>query len=450
PDWTISRNRFWASPLPIWKSKEGKVMVVGSLDEIKKRVKKSGNAYFVMRHGEADTNVQEVLNSDPNAEVHLTEKGKKDVEASAKKFADEEFDLIVSSPFKRTHESAEIVAKTLGIPKEDIVLDKRFGEVDLGPNNGISLADWRRKFPVTIERFHTSPWGGENDTEVKQRMMAGLLDLEKNHTGKKILIISHGTPIWLLVAGTKGLSKEEALAIYGDDYPSKGAIRELPFAPIPVNGEYELDLHRPYTDSLVLLDDEGVEYTRIPEVVDCWVESGSMPFAEYHYPFENKEEFEKRAPGDFIAEYIAQTRTWFYYMHAMGVTLFDRLAFENVVVTGTIGAADGQKISKSKKNYTDPLELIDQYGSDAVRLYLMSSPIMQGEDLRFRDEDVRDAHNRVIGILWNTFKFFDLYQKEYDVKTEARTSTHVLDRWILARLDELIVAMTATMDAYDT
>ncbi len=450
PDWTISRNRFWASPLPIWKSKEGKVMVIGSVDEIKQRAKKSGNTYFVMRHGEADTNVQEILNSDPKAEVHLTEKGKRDVIASAGAFKSEPFDLIVCSPFKRTHESAQIVAQEIGLSPEMVVLDTRLGELDLGPENGITLESWRQKYPVSLDRFHTSPWGGENDTEVKRRMMEALLDIEKKYVGKRVLIISHGTPIWMLESGVRGLSKEDAIARYKDDYPSKGAIKELPFAPLPWNADFELDLHRPYTDSVVLVDDEGTEYTRIPEVVDCWVESGSMPFAEYHYPFENKDTFEARSPGDFIAEYIAQTRTWFYYMHAMGVALFDRLAFRTVVSTGTILAADGQKISKSKRNYTDPLELINTYGSDAMRLYLMSSPVMQAEDLRFRDDDVRDAHNRVIGILWNTFKFYDLYQKEYDGKTEAHKSTHVLDRWILARLKELVRECTEAMDAYDT
>jgi isoleucyl-tRNA synthetase len=210
------------------------------------------------------------------------------------------------------------------------------------------------------------------------------------------------------------------------------------------------DLHRPYVDDL--------PYTcwacsgtmnRIPEVVDCWVESGSMPFAEWHYPFENKSEFESRAPGDFIAEYIAQTRTWFYYMHAVAVLLFNRLAFRNVISTGTILAADGSKMSKSKGNYTDPLTLLDLYGADAFRFYLMGSVVMQAEDLRFKDEDVRDTHNRVIGLLWNTYKFYELYQREYDGVTSARASAHVLDRWILARLDELTRVMTDALDAYD-
>ncbi|OHB20225.1 MAG: hypothetical protein A2854_04410 [Parcubacteria group bacterium RIFCSPHIGHO2_01_FULL_56_18] len=449
PDWTISRNRFWASPLPIWKSKEGKVMVIGSLGELKDKAKKSGNKYFTMRHGEADTNAQGVLNCDPAAEVHLTKKGEDEAREATRNFG-RHIDIIVSSPFKRTHETADMVAETLGMHKKDIVLDPRLGEYNLGKFNGLSLDEWHEKFPASIERFSKGPEGGENDTQVKQRMMAVFEELEKKYKDKSILIVSHGTPLWALHAAASGLSKEEAVKLYRRDYPPHAAILDLPYAPIPVNAEYELDLHRPYTDSITLLDEEGNEYERIKEVVDCWVESGSMPFAEYHYPFENKEEFEQRSPGNFIAEYIAQTRTWFYYMHAIGVILFDRLAFRNVVTTGTVVASDGQKISKSKGNYTDPLELIDQYGADALRLYMMGSPVMQAEDLRFRDEDVRDAHNRVIGILWNSFKFFDLYQREYDGSAKPRESEHVLDRWILALLDELVAEVSTAMDAYDT
>lgn len=449
PDWTISRNRFWASPLPIWKSKEGKVMVIGSLGELKEKAKKSGNMYFVMRHGEAESNVSNILSCDPTANVHLTEKGKKDVRESSEKLKGT-IDMIIASPFVRTRESAEIAADALGLKKEDIHFDDRLGEYDLGTRDGISLEEWHLEYPASLERFEKGPEGGENDTQVRRRMGAALWELEEKYRSKNILIISHGTPIWLLRGAARGASKEEIVSTYKTEYPGKGKIAELSFAPIPVNADFELDLHRPYTDSITLLDEEGVEYERIKEVIDCWVESGSMPFAEYHYPFENKEEFESRSPGDFIAEYIAQTRTWFYYMHAIGVILFDRLAFRNVVTTGTIVAADGEKISKSKKNYTDPLELIDMYGADALRLYMMGSPVMQAEDLRFRDEDVRDAHNRVIGILWNSFKFFDLYQREYDGSAKSRESTHVLDRWILALLDELVSAVSEGMEAYDT
>jgi isoleucyl-tRNA synthetase len=209
----------------------------------------------------------------------------------------------------------------------------------------------------------------------------------------------------------------------------------------------DIDLHRPYIDEVKLRCSCGAEMVRVPEVVDCWVESGSMPFAQNHNLGAS---IGKPVVADFIAEYIAQTRTWFYYMHAMSVLLFDQQAFRNVVSTGTILAADGQKISKSKRNYTDPLLLIDQYGADAIRLYLMGSPVMQAEDVSFRDEEVREMHARVLNMFWNTYQFYALYADMRDVKTEAKKSGNVLDRWIRARLLETAKVVTESMDAYTT
>lgn len=448
PDWTISRNRFWASPLPIWKSKAGKVMVIGSLEELKEKVKKSGNTYVAMRHGECQGNVENFLDSKGNPDNHLTEKGKKDCADAVLKLKNENIDIIVASPILRARETAEIVKEALGV--EEVIFDERLREVNMADFDGKTFEEWHEQYPESIERFTHAPEGGETYADVKKRVGSALLDLEKTYSGKRILIISHATPIWMLSAAAVGASKEATIEMYQRAYPKTGGITKLDFVPIPMNADFELDLHRPYTDSIILLDEEGTEYERIKEVVDCWVESGSMPFAEYHYPFENKDAFEKRAPGDFIAEYIAQTRTWFYYMHAMGVLLFDRAAFKNVLTTGTIVSSDGEKISKSKKNYTDPLLLIDQYGADAVRLYMMGSPVMQAEDLRFRDEDVRDAHNRILGLLWNTYTFYKIYEKEYDGSADARKSDHVLDIWILALLDETTIEMTAAFESYDT
>ncbi|MFZ2593467.1 MAG: isoleucine--tRNA ligase [Minisyncoccia bacterium] len=214
------------------------------------------------------------------------------------------------------------------------------------------------------------------------------------------------------------------------------------------------DLHRPYIDSYTLKCEKcSSTMSRTPEVIDCWVESGSMPFAEVHYPFENKGTFENRAPGDFITEYIAQTRTWFYYTHAMGALLFGRKAFKNVTSTGTILAADGEKMSKSKGNFTDPKINLDKYGSDALRFYLMGSPVMQAEDLRFRDEDLGETHSRIINMLWNSYKFYDMYgmvEKEKIESVDVFGSKNVLDTWILTRLSQVVVEVTKSLDGYET
>ncbi len=155
-------------------------------------------------------------------------------------------------------------------------------------------------------------------------------------------------------------------------------------------------------------------------------------------------------PAQFIAEYIGQTRTWFYYMLAVSTVLSGRSSFQNVVSTGNLLAADGAKLSKSKGNYTDPLNIMNQFGADAYRFYLMGSVVMNSEDLQFRDEDVREANNRVLGILWNCYKFFELYKNERDATVRAADSTHGLDRWVLSLLNKTTAAVTAAMEAYDT
>ncbi|OGH87443.1 MAG: hypothetical protein A3J93_02830 [Candidatus Magasanikbacteria bacterium RIFOXYC2_FULL_42_28] len=216
----------------------------------------------------------------------------------------------------------------------------------------------------------------------------------------------------------------------------------------------EMDLHKHKMDKIKLKCPKcSNEMTRIPEVIDCWVESASMPFAEFHYPFENQDVFEKRFPGQYIAEYIAQTRAWFYYMHVMSVLLFDDISYENVVCTGTILNDRGEKLSKSKMNYTDPWIIIDQYGVDALRYYLLTSVVLQADNLLFNDREVRDIYNKVVNMLWNVVEFYKTYATEPDVddeETRNRESSNLLDKWILARLSQLVGEVTTNMDNYDT
>lgn len=451
PDWTISRNRFWASPLPIWKSDGGKVMVLGSLEEISKLSKKSGNKYFLMRHGESENNVKNIISSKATDQISLTEKGKKDVLETGKKLKSKKIDLVFSSPFLRTKDTAYKVAEILGVPSERIFIDERLSEINTGEFHGGPISEYHNFFASFSERFTKSPAQGENFNEIRKRVGDFLHDLEKSHVNKNILIVTHESPAFLMYSGAQGSLKEEIekVILEKPDFLKPGEFRELSIKHVPKNKNYEVDLHRPYADDLILIDKDGVEYKRIPEVVDCWVESGSMPFSEWHYPFENKKEFEKRSPGDFIAEYIAQTRTWFYYMHAMGVLLFGRIAFKNVVSTGTILASNGEKISKSKNNYTDPLLLIDTYGADSFRFYLMSSSIMQGEDLNFKDEDVRDVHNQTVRMLLNSYRFYELYKNDLSLSVLKTKKSSVLDKWIITRLSELVSKTTEFYEKYD-
>ncbi len=212
------------------------------------------------------------------------------------------------------------------------------------------------------------------------------------------------------------------------------------------------DIHREHLDGVELWVDDAktVKGTRIPEVFDCWVESGSMPFAALHYPFENKQKFEDNYPAQFVSEYIAQTRAWFYTMHVMSVGLFEKPSFENVLTTGTILAEDGTKMSKSKKNYPDPMVLIDKYGVDSLRLYLMSSPVMKGENLNFSEKDVADIRRKVFIIWWNVFSFYQMFASPVSDPTIApENPDHVMDRWVLSKLNTLTEQVTQYMDKYD-
>jgi len=237
-----------------------------------------------------------------------------------------------------------------------------------------------------------------------------------------------------------------------------GSIKELKEKSINFNDIYvdesqdNIDLHKHNADKIKLKCEKcGGEMTRIPEVIDCWVEAASMPFAEHHYPFENKDVFAKRFPGEYIAEYIAQTRAWFYYMHALGTLLFDEISFKNCVTTGTILNHNGEKLSKSKKNYTDPWDIINEYGMDALRYYLMTSVVMSADNLFFNDREVRDAYNKIIVLPLNVLTFYKTFAGGEKVENlEEKDLTNVLDIWITSKLNLLIKEVTQEMDNYNT
>ncbi len=224
-----------------------------------------------------------------------------------------------------------------------------------------------------------------------------------------------------------------------------GSIQEL--KENALNFPKKIDLHKPIMDKVKLKCKCGKEMSRVPEVLDCWFESGAMSFAQVHYPFEKKEWFDKNFPGDFVAEYIAQTRTWFYYMLSLSTILFNKEPFKNVVTTGTILAQDGEKMSKSKGNFPDPMKIIEKYGSDCLRFYLLSNPIMTAEDLKFSERGVEDIHKKVILILTNALNFYILNSSGKEVDLKKKT---LLDEWILSRLAETGYEITNFMDKYDT
>ena len=213
------------------------------------------------------------------------------------------------------------------------------------------------------------------------------------------------------------------------------------------------DYHRPWIDDVKFTID-GEEYTRIDKVMDSWFEAGSMPFAQFHYPFENKEKFEANFPGDFIVEYIGQVRAWFYYMHAMSVALFGENSFKNVIVTGNVAGNDGRKMSKSYGNYTDPNELMDKFSADSLRFLLLQSPLLNGEDFALQDKEVGDIA-RKLSMVWNMYDFFTMYAEvdgwEFNgiLQDPSDTVENPLDLWIISRVHQLLQEIEKHMDAYD-
>ena len=216
-----------------------------------------------------------------------------------------------------------------------------------------------------------------------------------------------------------------------------------------LSGQKVKDLHRPYIDEIVI-NKNGKEYKRKSEVLDSWMEAGSMPFAQIHYPFENQEKFEKNFPGDYIVEYAGQVRAWFQRMHIISTLLFKSRCFNNVIVTGVMAGTDGRKMSKTYKNYPDPKGILTNYGGDALRLYLMGSPLMNAENANFDEVELKNKSRNVINPLWNSVNYFLIYASlhKWD-PSKLSDSDRVLDTWIKARLNQTIKEITVNMEKYD-
>ncbi len=221
-----------------------------------------------------------------------------------------------------------------------------------------------------------------------------------------------------------------------------------------LSGVYPEDLHKHYVDKIEIPCECGTSMKRVPEVLDCWFESGSMPYAQNHYPFENKEYFESHYPADFISEGLDQTRGWFYSLTVLAAALFDKPAFKNCIVNGLILASDGKKMSKSLKNYTDPAIVMDQFGADAIRLFLIHSAAVKADDLKYSDEGVRDVLKGVLIPLWNSYSFFVTYANIDGVTAtgnafEKSLPVNPLDRWILSITQKMVKDVTEALDNYD-
>jgi len=453
-DWAVSRQRYWGAPLPIWRNTETKeYKVFGSIAQMQEFVPKSGNNYVVMRHGESESNVAGVISANIENKDVVTDTGVQQVLTATEELKDHNIDLIIVSPFMRTKQTAELVREQLGLPVEAVIVDDRIREFDLADEfEGKRWHDdYAANFATWEERFTKELPGSENRRDVTRRMGAFLYEIDSTYAGKNILIVSHGGPIATLRAAAAGMNAEQTKADYDSGrYFENAQFQELEFTPMPHNDNYELDFHRPYIDDVELCE-AGVKLERVPDVFDCWFESGSMPYGQQHFLGEAKEGFDpasgKGFPANFIAEGLDQTRGWFYSLIVLGTAIFGKSPYKNVIVNGLILAEDGKKMSKSLQNYPDPMELADRVGIDAMRFYLLSSPVIRAEDLAFSEKDVLEIQRKNIGRLNNVLTMYGMFA---DGSVAGKSdSPNVLDCWIIARLHELVAQSTAGYTNYE-
>lgn len=450
-EWAVSRSRYWGAPLPVWKSEDGDVKVLGSFKEMREYMPKAKNMYFGIRHGESVSNTTGVLDSLGLVGNVLTKKGNEQVLLAIDELKTKNITKIVTSPLPRAKETAALIAEHLGISLE---IDERLTEFNHGDWNGKTIDALYKDNPEFATNLAYVPKNGESHLDVRARLMRVLFDLEKKYENEKILIVTHGGPLWMLLTGASLCNESESFAFVGacDETHIGGhclpnaKVYDVDFVPFP-NRDGALDVHRPFIDKVVLTI-EGKKYTRVPYVFDCWYESGSMPYAEIHYPFENESLFKDRMPADWIGEGLDQTRGWFYSLVVLGVALFGNAPFKNVTVNGLVMASDGQKMSKSKKNFTDPLELVEKYGADTLRLYLISSPLVQAENTNFVDKELEELHRRLFVRLENVLSFYEMFKGEDAARVDPYTSVSPLDIWILSRLNQTIEKVTEGLDVY--
>lgn len=446
-DWSISRNRYWGAPLPVWQA-GSEIKVIGSREELSQQ-KFSLNHYWLLRHAEAETNKAGILSAAED-KYPLTEKGRKTIENLVPELKKKKIDMIFASPVKRTREVAEIIGQALKLKP---IYSPELRERDLGDFEGKTLNEYRAAFSTMEERMTKGPGEGETGNHVKLRIYNFLKNIDQKYQDKNILIVSHQGPLRALLAANQGLTTKEVAENWKDLTFQLGEIKPFELKIFPYNDLGKLDFHRPFIDEVEFFSSRGEKMRRIELVFDCWFESGAMPYAQNHYPFENKRLTEDNFPADFICEAVDQTRGWFYTLDVLATALTlkniglgkNSPAFRNVIVPGLVLSASGQKLSKHLKNYPDPTELFEKYGADALRLFFLTSTAL-GNNYFVSEENVQQVWRKIILTLWHSYQFYKTYHVPQPIRTPK--AEDVLDRWIISRLHGTNKRINEAMEKY--
>ena len=448
-EWAVSRDRFWGAPIPAWKvEKTGAHIIVRSLDDLCKRMRPR-NRYFFVRHGHSVSNEKGVLNCKKEEGDGLTEKGKEQAFSVVEKLKGVKPTVVFYSPLTRTRETAACIAKETGaqMVEEPLLTELQVPSLHNRPIREL----W--KSIHALGAFHDlgkSIDGGESFLDMYRRVLQFFEKVDREYNGADIVVVTHRA----VINAARSIAPTHAQ--FEKNYKrgtvlksvSNGGVCAIRYVHLQRDVHGEIDLHRPYVDEVVLYDADGNPAYHTKEVFDCWFESGAMPYGSHHYPFENKLLFNpmlrRGFPADFICEGLDQTRGWFYSLMAIGVGAFDQSPYRNVVVTGLIRAADGKKMSKSLQNYTDPMDLVERYGADALRHYLLGSSVVRGEDLDFKDEQVDEIYKKVYMRLHNCLNFYMIYAH----LPHLGGSRNVLDTYIRSRFAQTRNLMTRGFEMY--